>query len=253
MHGAAETPVALVTGSGRRRVGHVVARALGQRGYRLVIHYHRSGDEAFRARDDFQQAGVECIALQADVSREEEVDRLFDQLLAHYGRLDVAVTTSSTWDSQTLEELTAEDVRRSFEVNTLGTLLCCRRAGLVMAGQPQGGAIITLGDWAIKRPYRNYLAYFTAKGALPTLTRALAVELAARNPRVRVNCIHPGPVMFPAEMSAAERQETIAATLVQQADCPESVARAVEFFIDSQFVTGVCLPVDGGRTIFAPG
>jgi pteridine reductase len=87
---------------------------------------------------------------------------------------------------------------------------------------------------------------------VPALTRALAVELGVRNPRVRVNCILPGPVMLPPDLPEAERQQAIGATLVRQEGRPEHVAQAVLFLIADDFVTGVCLPVDGGRTIFSP-
>ena len=94
----------------------------------------------------------------------------------------------------------------------------------------------------------NYAAYFAAKGAIPTLTRALAVELAHRNPRVRVNAVLPGPVSLPTEMTAAERQRVIEATLAKREGSPRDVADAVVFLLQNTFVTGVCLPVDGGRS-----
>ena len=108
-------------------------------------------------------------------------------------------------------------------------------------------------DWAIDRPYREYSAYFPSKGAIPTLTRCLAVELGTRNPRVRVNCILPGPVMLPEDLPADEKQRTIAATLVRREGRPEHVAQAVLYLVANEFVTGDCLRVDGGRTIFAAG
>ena len=250
-----ETPVrgrvAIITGSGRRRVGNVVARALARDGYRVALHYHRSEAAARETLEELLAAGAEAMAYRADLAREDEVQRLFDAVVDRFGRLDVLVTTASIWDAKRLEQVTAADVRRSFEVNTLGTFLCAQRGGLIMVGQAEGGVIITFGDWAIERPYVDHAAYFTAKGAIPTLTKMLAVELGQRNPRVRVNCIHPGPVMFPEAMSHEERQATIRATLVQRADCPESVVSAVRFLIENDFVTGVCLPVDGGRTVYA--
>jgi pteridine reductase len=118
-----------------------------------------------------------------------------------------------------------------------------------MCRQPEGGAIVTVADWALARPYRNYAAYFASKGAIPTLTRTLAVELAARNPRVRVNCVMPGPVMLPDDLPEAERRAAIAGTLVGREGSPENVAHAVVFLVENDFVTGVCLPVDGGRTL----
>jgi pteridine reductase len=243
--------VALITGSGRHRLGNVVAHALANDGYDIVLHYHRSREDAQSTRDMLRQAGVRCEAYQANVARDDEVDRMFDAVAGDFGRLDVLVTNAAIWEKITLEETTADDLRRSFDVNALGTFLCARRAGLQMAQQPEGGAIITIGDWAVARPYLDYSAYFLSKGAIPALTRALAVELAHRNPKVRVNCIHPGPVMFPPGSTDEEQQQMRESTLVKDAGHPESVAAAVKFFIDNPFVTGTCLPVDGGRTIFA--
>jgi pteridine reductase len=248
-----QAKTALVTGSGRQRVGNVVARALADLGYRLAIHYHRSGEAAVETVRALQSQGGDAMAIQADVSDEAEVDGMFDAVMERFGRLDVLVTTASIWPTLSLEETTADAMRKSFDVNTLGTFLCCRRGGLIMAGQNEGGSIVTFGDWAIERPYIDHAAYFTAKGAIPTMTRMLAVELAERNPKVRVNCIHPGPVMFPDDMDSEEREAIIRSTLVKQADCPESVSLAVKFFIDNPLVTGTCLPVDGGRTIYAGG
>jgi pteridine reductase len=118
-----------------------------------------------------------------------------------------------------------------------------------MVDQPEGGAIVTIGDWAIARPYPDYAAYFPSKGAIPTMTRSLAVEFALRNPSVRVNCILPGPAMLPHDLSPDQRQRSIAGTLVRREGRPEHIAHAVVFLVENDFVTGVCLPVDGGRTI----
>src|SRR5205823_8741094 len=116
-------------------------------------------------------------------------------------------------------------------------------SGLAMVKQPEGGCIINFGDWATARPYVGYAAYFPSKGAIPTLTRTLSVELGTRNPAVRVNCILPGPVMLPADLPEAERRQAIAATLVQREGRPENIAQAVLSLIDNDFVTGICLPV----------
>ncbi len=177
---------------------------------------------------------------------------LIDQTLARFGRIDALVNCAAAWRSKKLEDVTAADVRLFFEVNTLGTFLCAQQAGLAMVRQPEGGCIVNLGDWAVARPYVGYSAYFPSKGAIPTLTRCLAVELGSRNPAVRVNCVLPGPVMLPPDLPAAERNQAIDATLVKREGRPENVAQAVLFFLDNDFVTGACLPVDGGRTIFAP-
>lgn len=243
--------VALVTGSGRARVGRYVIEGLAADGYAVAVHYNRSRTDADETVAKLSAAGGKALAVQADVADERDVDSMIDAVLHQFGRLDVLVTTASIWTPKPLEETTAEDVRRQFEVNTLGTFLCARRAGLAMADQPEGGSIITVGDWAISRPYAGYSAYFVSKGSIPTLTRALAVELAQRNPNVRVNCIHPGPILFPDDMSEEEREELVHATLVKKANCPEDFVNAVRFFVQNSFVTGVCLPLDGGRSIYA--
>jgi pteridine reductase len=147
--------------------------------------------------------------------------------------------------------VTARDVRDHFETNVLATFLCARQAGLAMVQQPEGGCIVNLGDWAEARPYTDYSAYFATKGAIPTLTRDLAVELGTRNPRVRVNCILPGPVLLPPDMPEERRRQVIDSTLVRREGRPENIVQAVLFFLDNDFVTGVSLPVDGGRSIYA--
>ena len=241
--------VALVTGSGKRRVGNAVARALAERGFRIAVHYHHSADAALETVRQLQARGTDAAAFAADVADEQAVARLFEQVMDRFGRLDALVTAAAVWEPQPLEEVTAADVRRQFDINTLGTFLCCRQAGRIMVAQPEGGAIVTIGDWACERPGMHYAAYFISKGSLPTMTRMLAVELARRNPRVRVNCILPGPVMVPEDATQPEVAGAVAATLLKRPGSPQHVAQAAVFLIENDYVTGVCLPVDGGRTI----
>ena len=244
--------VALVTGSGKRRVGSAVAEALAAKGYSLVVHYRTSAAEAAEAVEAFRSRGVEAVALGADLADERSARELVDRTLAHFGRIDVLVNCAAVWDRKKFEDVTAGDVLHHFEANALGTFVCSQQAGLAMVRQPEGGCVVTLGDWAVVRPYAGYAAYFPSKGAIPAMTRSLAVELGSRNPAVRVNCILPGPVMLPPDLPEAERRAAIDATLVKREGRPEHVAHAVLFLVENDFVTGVCLPVDGGRTIYAP-
>lgn len=241
--------VALVTGAGRHRIGNTVARMLAERGYSIALHYYRSATEAQQTIEHLHAQGCFAHAFPADLARAEEVERLFDQVMEPFGRIDVLVTAAAVWEPKSLEQVTADDVRRQFEINALGTFLCCQKAGLIMARQPWGGAIVTIGDWAVVRPYPDYSAYFPSKGAIPTMTRMFAVELARRNPAVRVNCILPGPVMLPEDISDPQRRRAVEATLVRREGRPEHVGHAVVFLVENDFVTGVCLPVDGGRSI----
>ncbi len=243
-----ERPVALVTGSARR-VGNIVVRLLAARGYRCVVHANSSVKEAETTVAELKALGQEAITLQANLTVQKELHALIDNTYAHFERLDLLVNAAAIWESKSLEETSSDDVRAHFEINTLAVFEACRYAGLKMAAQKTGGAIINLGDWAIARPYLNYAAYFPSKGAIPTLTRNFAVELAQRNPRVRVNAVLPGPVLLPDDLSAKEREAAIAGTLVKREGTPQNVADAVLFLAENDFITGICLPVDGGRTI----
>jgi pteridine reductase len=168
-------------------------------------------------------------------------------------RIDVLVNAAAIWEAKPFEQVSAADLVRNFNINVVGTFVCAQEAGLAMIPQPEGGCIINLGDWAEARPYPHYAAYFASKGAIPTLTRCLAVELGTRNPRIRVNCVAPGPVMLPSNLSEEERQCVLHATLARREGRPENVAQAVMALVDNDYITGACLPVDGGRTIFAGG
>jgi pteridine reductase len=247
------TKVAVVTGSGKRRVGAYVAAALAEQGYAVVIHYNTSHREALDTAERLRAFGGEILPVLADLTDDAAVRRMADGVEAKFGRVDVLVNCAAVWQRKRLEDVTAADVRAHFDANTLGTFLCCQAFGLRMVRQAEGGAIVNVGDWADARPYPDYAAYFPSKAAIPGLTRCFAVELGTRNPRVRVNAVLPGPVMLPPDLPEAERQEAIGATLVKREGSPEHVVQAVLMFVANEFVTGACLPVDGGRTIYAGG
>jgi pteridine reductase len=230
-------------------VGRTVAAAFAARGYAVVLHARTSLDEARAAASAMEAAGTPALVVAGDLGDEATVERCVSEILARFGRLDVLVDAAAIWKSKPLEEVRAADVEEHFRTNALGTFLCCRIAGLAMTKQPSGGAIVNVGDWAVERPYLNYAAYFPSKGAIPTMTRMFAVELSHRNPNVRVNAVLPGPVMLPPTLTQAERDEAVAGTLVRREGTPEQVAAAILAIVENSFITGVCVPVDGGRTI----
>ena len=247
-----ESKVALVTGSGKRRVGAHVAEALAARGYAVAVHYNTSESDAKATAAQLESRfGVTAFPVQADLGDEAAVKRMVAATLTQFGHIDALVNCAAIWNRKALEDVTAADVREHFDANLLGTFLTCQHVGLAMVKQPSGGAIVNVGDWADARPYKDYAAYFPSKAAIPGLTRVFAVELGTRNPNVRVNAVLPGPVMLPPEVGAAERDEVIAGTLVKREGSPAHVAAAVLHFLDNDFVTGTCLPVDGGRSVFA--
>ena len=143
-----DSAVALVTGSGKKRVGWHVADALAQRGYNLAIHYRSSAQEAAETVAFFQSRGIRAVPLHADLTDEVQVQGLIQRVVEQFGRIDVLANCAAIWKSKKLEEIRAADIRLHFETNLLGTFLCCQQAGLVMVQQKEGGCIVNLGDWA---------------------------------------------------------------------------------------------------------
>ncbi len=121
-----------------------------------------------------------------------------------------------------LEELDEESLLEQWRVNLMGPALLCRAAGLMMAEQSHGGAIVNIGDWALARPYRDFAAYLLSKGSIETLTQTMAVELAGRNPSIRVNAVMPGPVMLDQRIGPAAQQTIIEQSLLKRAAVPKT-------------------------------
>lgn len=248
-----EAPVALVTGSGAPRVGRMIAEELSRRGCHVALHANQSVDDANEAAATWQSRFQrDAIVLAGSLEDDETCGRLVEQTQTHFARLDILVNSAAIWSPTSLDQITGDEIRRYFQINSVASLLCARAAGRVMVDQERGGAIINIGDWATVRPYADHAAYFPSKGAVEAMTRSLAVELGSRHAGVRVNCVQPGPVLLADDVPAETIDQLIQSTLAKRIGRPEDVASAVAFLCENTFVTGVCLPVDGGRGIFAP-
>jgi len=248
-----EAPVALVTGSGAPRVGRAIAEHLASLGCRIALHANKSQHEAAQAAKLIgKQYDVETLVVIGSLLDETVPVRLVDQTYDHFGRIDILVNSAAIWHPTPLDEVTADEIRNYFEINTVASFLSARAAGAKMMGQPTGGSIVNIGDWATVRPYQDHAAYFPSKGAIEAMTRSLAVELSQRNPNIRVNCIQPGPVMLAGDVSTEQADRLAGSTLVGRVGTAKNIAHAVQFLCENDFVTGICLPVDGGRTIYAP-
>jgi NAD(P)-dependent dehydrogenase (short-subunit alcohol dehydrogenase family) len=246
-------PVALVTGSGAPRVGREIALLLARLGCRIALHANNSLSEAEKAAHAIRsELDTDVIVTAGSLENPSVPKQLVEDTHAEFGRIDILINSAAIWRPTKLEAITPDELRRYFEINTLASFLCARAAGMMMADQPKGGSIINIGDWATVRPYLDHAAYFPSKGAVEAMTRSLAVELAQRNPSIRVNCIQPGPVMLADDVSASDAKQIAASTLVGRVGTPQHVAHAVQFICENDFVTGVCLPIDGGRSIYAP-
>ena len=226
-----------------------MAEEAGRRGYRVGLHYYSSEADVNEALEAVRSTGTEARAFRADLRLEDEAAGLIGGVLNEFGRIDLLVNCAAHWAESEFGRIRAKDVLAEFEANALSTFLCSQKAGMEMVHQDTGGVIITIGDWAISRPYLNYAAYFISKGCIPVMTRVLAAELAEKSPKIRVNCILPGPVMVPDTVTADEKEEITNRTLLQRLGTPENVAQAVFALAENDYITGACLPVDGGRTI----
>ncbi len=235
--------------TGATRVGRIVAKKLAERKAHLAISYFSSKQPAEEIRKECRSLGIRCEIYQADVSVSGDVEKLVEQIKKDFGRIDGLVHMAATYISTPWESLSVEDWDKSLDAIAKSAFLISKRVGdelLKNEGEIRG-KIITISDWSVLRaPYKDYLAYNVAKSAVEGLTLSLAKELA---PYVTVNCIAPGPILRPANLTDEENEEVASKTLLRPWGGPEEIARAVEFFMDSNFTTGVILPVDGGRSI----
>ncbi|MEM9826142.1 MAG: SDR family oxidoreductase [Planctomycetota bacterium] len=246
-------PVALVTGSVAPRVGRVIAEHLASLGCRIAVHGRKDEERAQTAAEEIASThDVETLALVGDLGDAAISEGLANQTADHFGRLDIVVNSAAIWSPTPLDEIDADEIRHYFNINAIAPLLLSRAAAQIMRDQDRGGCVIQISDWATVRPYLDHAAYFPSKGAIEVITRNLAVELAQWNRSIRVNCVCPGPVLLADDVDEATRDQLAAATLLGRVGTPESIAHAVQFLCVNDFVTGVCLPVDGGRQVFAP-
>lgn len=240
--------VALVIGA--RRMGLAVATALASKGADVALTYRGSPDAAETAAAAVRALGRRALVVRCDVTDEVPViESTFQQVVDTLGRLDVLVMMASRYEVVPFDALTTEVMERQIGVDMRGTFVCMKAAVPHMRAA-RGGRIITFSDWtaASGRPrYAGYAGYYVAKAGVKALTEAFALELAADN--ILVNSIAPGPVLAPDELSMAQRQAVEAATPVGRWGGAEEIAKAVLALIDSDFITGETIRVDGGRHV----
>lgn len=238
--------VAVVTGSARR-IGAAIAETLASRGAAVVVNYRASVGDAEATVGRIRASGGTAVALRGDMSVAADVDAVFDATLSSFGRVDVLVANASTFRRTPFDNLDERDWDDMLENN----LHAARRPAVCFGRwmrDHHGGAIVTIADTAAERPWRGYLPYSIAKAGVVALTRGLAKELA---PQVRVNAIAPGPIVFPDDFDAAARERELARTLLRREGHPRNIADAVLALVENDFITGVLLPVDGGRSLAA--
>lgn len=233
--------VALVTG-GAHRVGRVIALALAREGADLVIHYNRSAEAAEDTADEIRSLGRRAITVGANLGRVTEIDRLFREVEREFARLDVLVNSASVFEAVDFMAMTSTQWDATLDVNLKGPAFCAQAAARLML--PQGGGhIVNIADVIGLRPWPRFPHHSVSKAGLVMLTQVLAMTLA---PTIRVNAIAPGLVLKPNGMPEQRWQKIGAASLLGHPGQVADVAQAVLFLVQSHYVTGEVLVVDGG-------
>ncbi len=237
--------VALITGG--RRIGAVVATELARRGADVALVYRSSRSEADETAAAVRAAGRRSLVLQADLQDPDACDRIVDDTVAALGRLDVLVNMASMYQRRALDEVTVDDWDAQMAVDLRAAWLCARAAVPHMR-RARGGRLLNFSDGGARsgRPrYQGYLTYYVAKAGVVALTEALALELAAD--QILVNAIAPGPIVAPEGTSDEEFASVERATPLGRWGGEIEIAKAVAALVESDFITGETLRVDGGR------
>lgn len=237
--------VALITGG--KRIGVVVATELARSGADIALVYRRSRAEAEETADSLRALGRRAFLVQADLADPDSCDRVVDATVDALGRLDVLINMASLYASKPADDVTVEDWNSQMDVDLRAAWLCARAAVPHMR-RLRGGRIINFGDWVARsgRPrYAGYLTYYVAKAGVIALTEALALELAPD--QILVNAIAPGPIVAPEATSDDEFAKVERATPLGHWGGEAEIAKTVLALIDSDFITGETIRVDGGR------
>lgn len=237
----------LVTGG--KRIGAEVARHLASLGADVVVAYNRSREEADETVAAIQALGRRAWAMQADLKDPAACRTLVDRAADVLGRLDVLVNMASVYVAKPFDQLTPEDWDAAMLVDLRATFLCSLAAVPHMRRRG-GGRIVNFSDWisASGRPrYTGYVPYYTAKAGVIGLTQSLALELATD--QILVNAVAPGPILAPPGTSDEELRAVEQATPLGRWGGPGTIAQCVQFLIETDFVTGETVRVDGGRHV----
>jgi NAD(P)-dependent dehydrogenase (short-subunit alcohol dehydrogenase family) len=235
---------ALITGGGHR-LGREIALALARAGADVAINYHRSDEAARVTVEEAQKLGVRAFSIGADAADEAAVNDMIDRVVERFARLDLLVANAGVFRRTPFPTVSGSDWNEMMRLNFETLLVPARRAAGIMLAQGRG-SIVALADVGGIDPWPAHLPYCIAKSCVIGLVEALAVELA---PAVRVNAIAPGPVLFPPGFDESAARAEIERTLLRREGHPRDIAGAVTYLAAGDYVTGVVLPVDGGRLL----
>jgi pteridine reductase len=238
-----EGRTALVTGAGRR-LGRAIAVALGSRGMHVAVHYGSAAAGARETAAEIERAGGRAITLHADLTEPQAPASLIDATVRQLGRLDVLVNSAAVMVRTPVGEVTTAQWDSMFALNLRAPFFASQAAVPHLARQQ--GAIVNLADLAAFETWPGYIPHGMTKAALVQMTRALARALA---PNVRVNAVAPGTVLLPESWPADAADRLALTTPLRRLGSPEDVTRTVIFLLESDYITGETILVDGGRQV----
>ena len=238
--------MALLTGGAR--IGQLVAHTLAARGCDLALIYRGSREAAEASAKAAITAGVRAITIHADATDEGQIAEAVKETHRALGRIDILLNMASIYLNTPAPK--GRDWSHTFDANARSVFLFSTYVAPIMKQAGSGARIINFADWlpASGRPrYRGFVPYYASKAAVLALTESLALELA---PEVLVNAIAPGPILAPSDLTPEEDAETMNATPLRRWGGATEIAKAVLFLVESDFVTGECIRVDGGRHLY---
>ncbi len=237
--------VVMVTGGGRR-IGRVIALSFARAGADVAVNYHASRHEALNTVKEIQALGRRAEAFRADVSNPAPIRRMFLEFERRFDRLDVLVNNAGVFFPVRWDRLTDKDWDRVLGINLKGAFFCAQAAAKLMLAS-RGGHIINISSLGGLQAWPSYIHYCASKAANIMLTRCLAKALA---PRIRVNSIAPGTILFPDEKRTPALRRSIRATPLKQPGRPEDIAEmALYLATHDDYITGQVFVVDGGQSI----
>ena len=237
--------VALITGG--KRIGAVVATELARRGADVALVYRASRTEAEETAGAIRALGRRAAVLRADLAAPDAAERVVNETVELLGRLDVLVNMASTYRKTAFDDLDVADWDAQMAVDLRAAWLCAR-ASVPHMRRVRGGRIVSFSDWVARsgRPrYVGYLPYYVAKAGVIALTEALALELAPD--QILVNAVAPGPIVAPEGTSDEEFAQVERATPLSRWGGEIEIAKTVLALVESDFITGETIRVDGGR------
>lgn len=243
--------VAVVTGASKG-IGAAVAKQLAANGANVVVNYSTSREGADKVVAEITKAGGKAIAVGASVAKEADIAVLFAETKKAYGKVDILVNNAGVYGFAPLDQVTADEYKRQFDTNVLGLLLTTKAA--LPHFPPEGGSVVNISSVVSTLAPGGSSVYSSTKGAVDTITKSLAKELAPR--KIRVNAINPGLVITEGARSAGIvdsdfEKQTIATTPLGRAGQPEDIAPPVAFLAsdDARWITGETIFVSGGAAI----